>query len=48
LTFKNVSIGIVGKAESFRLLNEEELKAFLVQLHNQEPGVEPMEDKGQH
>jgi hypothetical protein len=43
LTFKNVSVGIVGKGEPFRLLNEEELKKCLLALHQQQQVVEPME-----
>lgn len=45
LTFKNVSIGIVGKDQPFRLLTEEELKKNLLLLHQQQPSAEPMEVK---
>ena len=43
LTFNNVSIGIVGKEYPFKQLTESELKVFLQQLQQQEPGPEPME-----
>ena len=43
LTFKNVSVGIVGKGEPFRLLSEDELKSCLLALHQQQQVVEPME-----
>lgn len=43
MTFNNVSIGVVGKGEAFKQLLEPELKAFLHQLQQQEPGAEPME-----
>ena len=46
LTFKNVSVGIVGKDEPFRLLNEDELKSNLLILHQQQQQVaaaEPMD-----
>jgi hypothetical protein len=43
LTYKNVSIGIVGVDQPFKLLSEDQLKEFLLQLHQQEQVPEPME-----
>ena len=44
LTSKNVSIGIVGKNDPFRLLSEDELKTKLLSLHQQQQAAEPMSD----
>ncbi len=45
LTTKNVSVGIVGKGEPFKLLTEAELKDNLALLHQQQQQAapEPME-----
>ena len=42
LTSKNVSVGIVGENEPFKLMSEVELKAAILSIHQQQP-VEPME-----
>ena len=42
LTSKNVTVGIVGKDESFRMMDEGLLKEAILQLH-QQPGPAPME-----
>ena len=42
LTSKNVRVGIVGKGESFRMMDEGLLKDAILQLH-QQPGPAPME-----
>lgn len=45
LTSKNVSVGIVGANEHFRLMEEAPLKEAILQLHQQpeQPGAAPME-----
>ncbi len=44
LTSKNVSVGIVGKDEPFKLMTEAELKEAILVIHQQPPaGPVPME-----
>jgi len=43
LTFKNVSIGVVGVGEAFNLVPEEKLKEYLILLNQQEQAPEPMQ-----
>eukprot|EP00826_Nyctotherus_ovalis_P045616 TRINITY_DN5067_c0_g1_i3.p3 TRINITY_DN5067_c0_g1~~TRINITY_DN5067_c0_g1_i3.p3 ORF type:complete len:162 (+),score=60.49 TRINITY_DN5067_c0_g1_i3:135-620(+) len=43
LTSKNVSVGIVGVNETFRMMEEGALKEAILQLHQQQPEPVPME-----